>query len=107
MLTLPINGKWFDMIRSGVKKEEYRERTDYYETRFKNIGLLDAFGTPTGKTAKISLRNGYRKDSPKITVIVRLSIGKGNPAWGAEPNHWYYVLRVIDIAKDGGANEKG
>ena len=25
MLTLPIKKKWFDMIKSGEKKEEYRE----------------------------------------------------------------------------------
>ena len=25
MLTLPIKKKWFDMILSGEKKEEYRE----------------------------------------------------------------------------------
>lgn len=27
MLTLPIKKKWFDMILSGEKKEEYREST--------------------------------------------------------------------------------
>ena len=25
MLTLTIKKKWFDMIKSGIKKEEYRE----------------------------------------------------------------------------------
>ena len=29
MLTLPIKKKWFDMIRSGEKKEEYRCITAY------------------------------------------------------------------------------
>lgn len=29
MLTLPIKKKWFDMIISGEKKEEYREITPY------------------------------------------------------------------------------
>lgn len=100
MLILPIKKQWFDMIRSGVKKEEYRRFTDYYETRFMNIGLLDAFGTPTRKVTTITLRNGYRKNSPKINAIVKLSIGKGNPAWGAEPNRFYYVLRIIDTTKE-------
>ena len=36
MLTLPIKKKWLDMIASGEKKEEYREITDYYDTRFTN-----------------------------------------------------------------------
>lgn len=100
MLTLPIKKQWFDMIRSGIKKEEYRNMTDYYKTRFQNIGLLDAFGISTGKVAQIVLRAGYRKDSPKLTITARLSVGKGWPAWGADPNCWYYVLRDIDIVKD-------
>lgn len=36
MLTLPIKKKWFDMIISGEKKEEYREIKPYYDTRFMN-----------------------------------------------------------------------
>lgn len=31
MLILPIKKKWFDMILSGEKKEEYREIKEYYE----------------------------------------------------------------------------
>ena len=37
MLTLPIKGKWFEMILSGEKKEEYREIKPYYETRLQNL----------------------------------------------------------------------
>lgn len=37
MLTLPIMGKWFNMILSGEKQEEYREIKPYYKTRFKKI----------------------------------------------------------------------
>lgn len=37
MLTLPIKKKWFDMILSGEKKEEYREINDYYRVRFCNL----------------------------------------------------------------------
>ena len=40
MLTLPIKKKWFDMIVSGEKKEEYREIKPYYDSRFMN-----AFGS--------------------------------------------------------------
>lgn len=36
MLTLPIKKKWYDMILSGEKKEEYREIKPYYTTRFAN-----------------------------------------------------------------------
>ena len=37
MLTLPIMGKWFNMILSGDKREEYREIKPYYTTRFKKV----------------------------------------------------------------------
>jgi hypothetical protein len=30
MLTLPIQKKWYDMILSGEKKEEYREIKQYF-----------------------------------------------------------------------------
>ena len=45
MLTLPIKKKWFDMIVSGEKKEEYREIKPYYDSRFMNaFGFLLAGG---------------------------------------------------------------
>lgn len=34
MLILSIKKKWFDMILSGKKKEEYREIKPYYKSRF-------------------------------------------------------------------------
>lgn len=34
MLVLPIKKKWYDMLLSGEKKEEYRELKPYYTKRF-------------------------------------------------------------------------
>lgn len=36
MLILPIKRKWFDMILSGEKKEEYREIKPYIQIVNKN-----------------------------------------------------------------------
>ncbi len=36
-LTLPIQRKWFQMILSGEKLEEYREIKPYYDVRFQNV----------------------------------------------------------------------
>ena len=33
-MILPIKKKWYDMILSGKKKEEYREIKPYYIVRF-------------------------------------------------------------------------
>ena len=43
MLILPIKSKWFNMILSGDKQEEYREIKPYYTTGFKKIGSITNF----------------------------------------------------------------
>ena len=60
MLILPIKKKWFDMIASGEKKEEYREMKPYYTTRFHASGLYEE------NINECILRNGYSKKSPSI-----------------------------------------
>ena len=37
VLRLPMNKKWFDMVFSGEKKEEYRLRKPYWEVRLDNL----------------------------------------------------------------------
>lgn len=42
MLTMPIKKKWFDMILSGEKKEEYREIKPYWTIRLaKSFGYIN------------------------------------------------------------------
>jgi hypothetical protein len=90
MLILPIKKKWFDMILSGEKKEEYREIKPYYTSRF-----------PSGfKSFYVMFRNGYSKNSPSFIAVCTLSIGFGHPEWGAEPNKKYYVLHIVEIKED-------
>lgn len=97
MLTLPIKKKWFDLIVSGQKKEEYRLPTKYYESRFNNLWQ----SSPAGYEAerKIRFRNGYRSDSPTITVTVTLDFGEGRPEWGAEPGQQYFILRIKEVER--------
>lgn len=90
MLVLPIKKKWFDMIKAGIKKEEYREIKPYYETRFNKLFKEEV-------EAVVTFRNGYSSNSPKIDCLVSLKIGKGKPEWGAEPNKNYYILNIIQI----------
>lgn len=96
MLTLPIKKKWFDMIKSGEKKEEYRELKSYYHRRFtyfdKDLSEVFIKGA-----MQIIFRNGYRKDSSKIKCLVNIDIGRGNPEWGAESNRMYYVLKILNV----------
>jgi len=107
MLTLPIKKKWFDMIKSGEKKEEYREIKPYYTSRFtRQLPTLDYEIIGTGLKSKTLLstfpvifRNGYSKNSPSIKCYVRLEVDYGIKEWGAEPNKLYYVLKIQSVEK--------
>ena len=95
MLTLPIKKKWFDMIKSGEKLEEYREIKPYYDSRLlKNYNINSAYYTDIGY---VIFRNGYRKDSPKIKCKCECAIDIGKPEWGAIPGEVYYVLRILSV----------
>lgn len=99
MLILPIKKKWFDMILSGEKKEEYREIKPYYKSRFAKIFEMHPYSyIPTGLDIhEIIFRNGYRSDSPSLIASCRLDIKQGKPEWGAEEGKEYYVLKICDI----------
>ena len=97
MIVLPIKKQWFDLIASGIKKEEYRDIKPYYTSRLMNIGLLDKAARPTDKCVWLLFRNGYSKNSPTLKALCRLAVTKGNTEWGAEPDTEYYVLKIIAI----------
>lgn len=112
MLTLPIKKKWFDMILSGHKKEEYREIKPYYISRFRK--LLNVPGLVSDKAVIerlergiekevlcIRFRNGYSKTSPSFIAKCTLSIGTGKEKWGAEKGKKYFVLTIHKILKAG------
>lgn len=96
MLILPIKKKWFDMILSGDKKEEYREIKPYWTKRFDN---LFPFGQYDGYEEKIMFRNGYSKSSPSFIAKCTLSVGTGKEEWGAEKDKKYFVLKIQDIER--------
>lgn len=94
MLTLPIKKKWFDMIKSGVKKEEYRTRNDYYYTRFKKI--ID--NIENGKEQYILLRNGYSSKSPTLKIKVdNILIGGGRKEWGYIGPDMCFIIKIGEV----------
>jgi hypothetical protein len=109
MLTLPIKKKWYDMILSGQKKEEYREVTPYYTERFRNAAWLSPIykretveeyfrcWPGNGTSCRLILKNGYSYDSPAALVTGRVRIGKGRPEWGAEAGKEYYIFTIETI----------
>lgn len=99
MLTLPIKKKWFDMILSGEKKEEYREIKPYYEKRFCHLWQGSLIGGNAER--KIVFRNGYAKDSPYIIANCKLKAGEGKKEWGAAAGERYYILQIQEIIEAG------
>lgn len=98
MLILPIKKKWFDMILSGEKTEEYREIKKYYETRFESVFGRCTFGPDTECPVKeIMFRNGYSKESPSFIAVCKLRQGKGKTEWGAEKGKEYYILEILKV----------
>lgn len=100
MLVLPIKKKWFNMILSGLKREEYREIKPYWFTRFnhymfhcineENLIIRYAKGI-------VIFKKGYQKKSPKIMCRVEITTDFGRAEWGAEPNKLYYVLKILSV----------
>jgi ASC-1-like (ASCH) protein len=56
ILHLTLKKKWFDLIASGKKKEEYRDIKPYWQKRLNKDYDI------------IHFRNGYNKNSPFMIV---------------------------------------
>lgn len=97
ILPLVLKGKWYDMIASGKKKEEYRAAKTYWETRIENwqSARIDKRGDDV-KLDVIAFSRGYRKADMffRCSYIQRLrpqQIFVFHPAWG-EPLCDHFVL---------------
>ncbi len=83
-LHLVLKYKWFDMIASGVKLEEYREITDYWTKRiWEKRGEIDSVCFHRGYTSLTITR--------RVFAIVE---DAGLEEWGAEPLTLYYVIKL-------------
>ena len=89
ILTLAIKKKWFDLIASGEKKEEYREIKPYYQSRFNK------------PLTHIRFTNGYGHSVPSLSVeLLGISKGIPKPEWSEgtiEQGTEVYVLSLGDV----------
>lgn len=99
LIILPIKRKWYEMILTGEKKEEYREIKPYYKSRFKKVFSMYPYSfIPCGDDVhEVVFRNGYSKESPSFKALCSLDIKTGREEWGAEPGVEYYTLTIKEI----------
>lgn len=91
VLHLTLKKKWFDMIASGEKREEYRELKQYWERR------LEDDDNGFKQYDVIQFRNGYQKDAPTIVIkLLGIEVGIGKREWGA-PIEFVYKLMLGEI----------
>ena len=123
VLTYALNKPWFDMIKSGVKTEEYREIKTSYIKRFLDMQNLmsdyRAAGGPDDwemavanalsmgtwkkylrKFTKLVLTLGYPKKTDSSRRLEfdepSIRIGPGKPEWGAKPGVYYFIITWKD-----------
>lgn len=90
ILRLTLKRKWFDMIASGEKKEEYRNPSLWILSRIK------------GKTYDVvEFRNGYAADSPIVRCEYKgWHMGDPKPEWsGNSKERCLVVIKLGDLIK--------
>jgi hypothetical protein len=108
ILHLTLKKKWFDLIRSGEKKEEYREIKKYWIDRLAEYSMIEYSGTiAEGLIDNVTVfeykhfdiirfTNGYGKNAPTFDIECKsISIGTGKPEWGGEGQTFIISLGKI------------
>ena len=79
VLDLVLKHKWYDLIDSGEKKEEYREIKPYWEKRLQGK-----------KYYSVVFHKGYSSIKMEF-LITSIRKGVGNPNWGANGKFVYII----------------
>lgn len=104
ILQLTIKRKWFNLIASGVKKEEYREVKRYWEKRLiSNYDELMENGEGVVWFMDYDLvkfRNGYHPDSPTLLIECKgIDVGPAVPEWSDNWQGNVFRIKLGDIIK--------
>jgi hypothetical protein len=109
ILHLPLEAKWYKMIESGVKKEEYREIKPYWVNRLARcykwcaLSVLthldrckqchtDFNDIRTNGYTHVKFSYGYTKRNMTFE-IESITIGKGKLEWGA-PDEEVFKIKL-------------
>lgn len=116
ILRLTLTKKWFDMIESGEKKEEYREIKQFWSSRLLwheyrpvtctnslkdqiEVSANDRFSSGIFRTDfdRVEFKNGYRKDARTMLVeCLGITYGQSNPKWS---DNWQGDVYIIKLGK--------
>ena len=91
ILYLTLKKKWYDMILSGEKTEEYREIKKYWTVRLKDFLVKKSFDY-------IIFKNGYAKNAPTMKVeLIKIDFGISKLKWSDKEDNCYvlYLGEVI------------
>ena len=101
ILDLPLKAKWYEMIESGVKTEEYREIKPYWSKRLLGLDaplFSHRYGyqqcNEKGYT-HVRFRYGYTKRT-MLREIESITFGYGNPEWGAPKGKQVFIIKFKD-----------
>ena len=117
-LDLVLKRKWYDMIASGEKNEEYREIKPYWIRRlcykasrsYPIPWVTMVVASQNSEYLKKETENctirlrafthvtfhlGYSKDRPSMTFAIKeIVCDEGKEKWGALPGETYFVIKL-------------
>jgi hypothetical protein len=104
ILKLNVKKYWFDMIRSRVKKEEYRELKGYWQQRLMNYDIVSrnnstAYKSYTGfkDFDAVQFTNGYAKNAPTFLAEWKgTKVGQPKKEWCEDVINFNPVNRGYD-----------
>ena len=101
ILDLPLKAKWYEMIESGEKPEEYRANKPYWCKRLLGYVRASVLGYTHVRYLSVNLkgythvrfRYGYTKRT-MMFEIDDIRMGFGNPAWGAPEDEIVFIIKL-------------
>ena len=96
-LDLVLKKKWYDMIASGEKTEEYRELKAYWWNRLSRVVETEDHYTYREiiHYDRVTFHLGYAKNRPSMAFAIKeITIRPGRTEWGAENGKNYFVIKL-------------
>lgn len=94
VLHLNLKKKWFDLIDSEQKKEEYREIKKYWTNRLFECHQTNLLKNKARPYKIVVFKNGYRLKPECAFEVLSIELGQGKAEWGAQPFSEYYVIKL-------------